>query len=77
MNNTSFKIKDTEWITQQRLDNVMADRWEQRVEVVKGVEADMCKADNMQDNSEPLIRNFSNNRPSSDDSPDQDQGYQQ
>lgn len=37
----------------------MVDRWEQHVTLVKGVEADTCKADDMQGNCEPLIVNFS------------------
>jgi hypothetical protein len=75
MNNTSFKIKGMKRLIQQGLDNVMVDRWEQCVELVKGVEADTCKADDMQDNSEPLTVNFSDNRPSSNDLPDEDHEY--
>jgi hypothetical protein len=41
---------------------------------VKRVEAGVCRADEMQDDIEPLIIKIGENSSSSDDSPDSDQG---
>jgi hypothetical protein len=69
MNNTSFKTKDMEQLIQQRLDSVTADRWTDCVDMWNAL-----RADEIQDDIEPLIIKIGENSSSSDDSVDSDQG---
>jgi hypothetical protein len=53
---------------------VTADGWKDCVEHVKGIEAGMWTADEIQDDIEPLIINFGDNSSAGDDSTDSDRG---
>jgi hypothetical protein len=63
-----------EQLIQQGFDSVTPDRWKDCVEHVKCVETGMWRADEIQDDIEPLIIKTGENESSSDDSADSDQG---
>lgn len=55
MNNTTFKVKDTEELIQRAYSTVTIDNWRNYIKHVKGIENDMWIVDNLQDDIEEFV----------------------